>query len=122
MPLVQADKSGLCTHKFSWKILLKVNLRLRACLAMCLKYGRFQSKRAYNGVLIKKSVFIFLCCNVIIHVRSEDKSTQPQALTHKIQPAESSALSHGVNKPTLKLRLGEVRVVQVDVILFRISP
>ena len=51
MTLVQANfrkiryKSALCA-----KILLQVNLRLRACLAICLKYGGFQPKRAYKKV------------------------------------------------------------------------
>ena len=55
MTLVQADlrkirdKSALCAQTFSLKILLQVNMRLVACLAMCLKYGRFQRKRAYIG-------------------------------------------------------------------------
>ena len=52
------DKSALCAQKFSLKILLQVNLRLRACLAMCLKYRRFQPERAYNAraCIKKKSV------------------------------------------------------------------
>ena len=66
MTLVQAnlrkirDKSALCAHKFSLKILLQVlvNLRLRACLAMFLKYGRFQPERAYKARACKKNVCI----------------------------------------------------------------
>ena len=60
MTLLQAnlhkirDKSALCARKFSLKILLKVNLRLRACLAMCLKYVRSQPKRAYKARAYKK--------------------------------------------------------------------
>ena len=55
MPLVQTDlckirdKSALCAQKCSLNSLLQVNLRLRKCLAMCLKYGRFQPKRAYKA-------------------------------------------------------------------------
>ena len=55
MTLLQAnlyifrDKSALCTKKLSLKILFQVNLRLRACLAMCLKYGKSQPKRAYKA-------------------------------------------------------------------------
>ena len=45
-------KSALCAHKFSLKILLQVNLRLRACL----KYGRFKPKRAYKARAYKKGV------------------------------------------------------------------
>ena len=42
---------------FPLKILLQVNLRLRACLAMCLKYKRFQRKCAYKARAYKnKSV------------------------------------------------------------------
>ena len=60
MPLVQAnlrkirDKSVLCANNFSLIIFSQVNLRLRACLAMCLKYGRFQPKRAYKARAYKK--------------------------------------------------------------------
>ena len=43
------DKSALCAKNLSLKILLKVNLRLRGCLAMCLKYGKSQPKRAYKA-------------------------------------------------------------------------
>ena len=55
MTLLQAnlhkirDKSALCAKKLSLKILLKVNLRLRACLAMSLRYGKSQPKRAYKA-------------------------------------------------------------------------
>ena len=55
MTLVQSnlrkvrDKSALCAQKFYLKILFQLNLRLRACLAMCLKYGRFQPKHAYKA-------------------------------------------------------------------------
>ena len=48
------DKSALCAKKLSLKILFKVNLRLRACLAMCLKYGKYQPKRAYKARAYKK--------------------------------------------------------------------
>ena len=60
MTLVQAnirkigDTSALCAKKISLKILLQVNLRLRACLAMCLKYGIFQPKRAYRARAYKQ--------------------------------------------------------------------
>ena len=60
MTLVQAnlrkirDKSVLCAQKLFLKILLQVKLRLRACLAMCLKYGRFHPKRAYKARAYKK--------------------------------------------------------------------
>ena len=60
MTLLQAnlhkirDKSALCAKKLSLKILLKVNLRLRACFAMCLKYERSQPKRAYKARAYKK--------------------------------------------------------------------
>ena len=52
------DKSALCAQRFSLKILLQVNLRLRVCLAMCLKYGRFQLKRAYKAPAYKKKVYL----------------------------------------------------------------
>ena len=61
MTLLQAnlyifrDKSALCTKK--------VNLRLRACLAMCLKYGKSQPKRAYKARACKK----IKCTNVDIY-------------------------------------------------------
>ena len=61
MTLVQAnlrkirDESALCAQRFSLDILLQVNLRLRACLPMCLKYGRYQPQRAYKArAYIKK--------------------------------------------------------------------
>ena len=65
MTLLQAnlykirDKSALCAKKLSPKILLKVNLRLRACLAMCLKYGKSQPKRAYKARACKKKCRFF---------------------------------------------------------------
>ena len=62
MTLVQAnlrkirDKSVLCANNFFLIIFSQVNLRLRACLAMCLKYGRFQPKRSYKARAYKKNV------------------------------------------------------------------
>ena len=44
--------------KFFLKILLHVNLRLRACLAMCLKYGQFQPKRAYKAHAYKEEKIV----------------------------------------------------------------
>ena len=38
------------------QLLLQVNLRLRACLAKCLKFGQFQPKRSYEARAYKKSV------------------------------------------------------------------
>ena len=53
------DKSALCTKKLSLKILFQVNLRLRACLAMCFKYGKSQPKRAYKARAYKiKKVYM----------------------------------------------------------------
>ena len=60
------DKYALCAKKFSLEILLQVNLRLRAFLAMCLKYGRFQPKRAY-----KARAYIIKKCNHSIIYKSE---------------------------------------------------
>ena len=60
MTLVQAnlrkirDKSALCAQRFSLKILLQVNLRLRACIAVSLRYRIFQPKRAYKAHTYKK--------------------------------------------------------------------
>ena len=67
MTLLQAnlhkirDKSALCAKKLSLKILLKINLRLRACLAMCLKYGKTQPKRANKAraYKIKKCICLW---------------------------------------------------------------
>ena len=66
MTLMQAnlckirDKSTLCANNFSLKIVLQVNLRLRACLAMCLKNERSQPQRAYKAHALKKKSVIHL--------------------------------------------------------------
>ena len=71
MPLVQTylrkirNKSALCAQNVSLNILLQINLRLRVCLAMCLKYGRFQSKSAYKARAYKKNVLALLQPNSI---------------------------------------------------------
>ena len=47
----------LCyAFKTSQKILFPANLRLRACLAMCLKYGQSQPKRAYKARAYKRKM------------------------------------------------------------------
>ena len=76
---ISRDKSALCTKKLSLKILFQVNLRLRACLAICLKYGKSQPKCAYKARAYKKKKCILQSA---LHHKYHDYDLHQNCLIH----------------------------------------